>query len=126
MQDFSNCGQCKNLWKFLDYSKIFSYPIKTWQKVFIPHENVAKYFGTPPCFTPPRYPTLKMTGPLDKLLAKMCDWIEKREFKIQCCFLIEMNLIDKWYTFSHWTFVVVYTYGIDMCYSVRHLYRQER
>ena len=35
-----------------------------WQKVFIPHENVAKNFGTPPCFTPPRYPALKMTGPL--------------------------------------------------------------
>ena len=47
MQDFRNCGQCKNLWTFLDYSKIFSYPIKTWQRVFIPHENVAKYFGTP-------------------------------------------------------------------------------
>ena len=44
------------------------YPIKTWSKVFIPHENVAKYFGTPLCFTPPRYPALKMTGPLSAIL----------------------------------------------------------
>ena len=58
MQDFRNCRQCKNLWKFLDYSKMFSYPIKTWQKVFIPHVNVAKYFGTP-LFHSTRIPGIK-------------------------------------------------------------------
>ena len=32
-----------------------------------PHENVAKYFGTPHCFTLPRYLALKMTSPLDTI-----------------------------------------------------------
>ena len=43
--------------------KYFRTPLKRGKKVFIPHENVAKYFDTPPRFTPPRYPALKMTGP---------------------------------------------------------------
>ena len=38
--------------------------MKIEQNIFIPHEDVAKYLGTPPCFTPPWYPALKMTGPL--------------------------------------------------------------
>ena len=42
--------------------KYFHTPLKRDKKIFIPHENVAKYFGTPPCFTPPRYPALRMTG----------------------------------------------------------------
>ena len=58
MQDFRNCGQYKNLWKFLGYPKIFSYPIKRGQKVFKPHENVAKYFGTP-LFHSARVPGIK-------------------------------------------------------------------
>ena len=41
-------GNVKNLGKYLEYPKIFSYPMKMWQKIVIPHENVAKYFGTHP------------------------------------------------------------------------------
>ena len=38
---------CKNLYKYPDYPKILSYPMEMWQKMFIPYENIAKYFGTP-------------------------------------------------------------------------------
>ena len=51
--------QCENSWKYLDYPKIFSYPMKMWQKIFIPHENVAKYFGTPPMFHSTPVPGIK-------------------------------------------------------------------
>ena len=45
-------------------SKIFSYPMEMWQKIFITHENVAKYYGIPLWFTPLRYLALKMPRPL--------------------------------------------------------------
>ena len=40
-------GNVKNLGKYLKYPKIFSYPMKMWQKIFIPYGNVTKYFDTP-------------------------------------------------------------------------------
>ena len=38
----------------LKRGKKFSYPMKMLQNILVP----------PPCFTPPRYPALKMTSPL--------------------------------------------------------------
>ena len=42
--------------------KYFRTPLKRGKKFFVPHENVSKYFGTPPFFTPPRYPASPVPG----------------------------------------------------------------
>ena len=49
------------------------------QKIFRPHENVAKYFGTPPLFTPPRYPELEMTDPYITTLTLVSPVVISRE-----------------------------------------------
>ena len=49
-QDFANCElQAVKIYEnTLIIQKKNSYLIKMWQTIFIPNENVAKYFGTPP------------------------------------------------------------------------------
>ena len=64
------------------------------RNIFVPHQNVAKYFHTPwkcckifwypPCFTPPWYPALKMTGPLKS----------KAHVSVKPSYIVEKNIIS--------------------------------
>ena len=57
LRNFTANAEFQELWAMYEFMKI------PWLKVFIPHENVAKYFGNPPGFTPPQYPASKMNDP---------------------------------------------------------------
>ena len=87
--------QCKNLWKYLEYPKIFSYSMKMWQKISIPHENVAKYFGTPPWFTPSRYLALKMSGLLCIMSLRIVFMCYEADFRKEFTAIVSNHLKQK-------------------------------